>query len=308
MKNGIFFYATGLIALTMLTSCVSQKKYDALFGLKERCCEDAVNLGKAKFDLENTLAEAEKNINGLKQDTADLGLDRRRLTADLEKSRADMVDLAASSESKLRQTQKEAREALETLNAKETALRKLEDELHAREARVAELEKILQDQKDAVKALKERIARALKGFDGSGLKVVEKNGRVYVSMDEQLLFESGRTEVSVRGMEALEELAKVLAVEKDLSVTVEGHTDNVPLTGSGTIKDNWDLSVLRATSIVKIILRNPGVDPQRILPSGRGEFIPVADNANKEGRALNRRTDIIITPRINDLMELLNGN
>jgi chemotaxis protein MotB len=308
MKNGIFFYATGLIALTMMTSCVSQKKYNALFGLKERCCEDAVNLGKAKFDLENTLAEAEKNINGLKQDTADLGLDRRRLTADLEKSRADMVDLVASSESKLRQTQKEAREALEALNAKETALRKLEDELHAREARVAELEKILQDQKDAVKALKERIARALKGFDGSGLKVVEKNGRVYVSMDEQLLFESGRTEVSVRGMEALEELAKVLAVEKDLSVTVEGHTDNVPLTGSGTIKDNWDLSVLRATSIVKIILGNPGVDPQRILPSGRGEFIPVADNANKEGRALNRRTDIIITPRINDLMELLNGN
>lgn len=308
MKNSMCFYAMGLAGLALTTSCVSKKKYDDLFGLKERCCEEAVNLGKAKFDLENTLAEAEKNINGLKQDTADLGLNGRRLTADLEKCRADMSDLAAASESKLRQTQKEAREALEALNAKETTLRKLEDELRAREARVAELEKILQDQKDAVKALKERIARALKGFDGSGLKVVEKNGRVYVSMDEQLLFESGRTEVSPRGMEALGELAKVLAVEKDLSVTVEGHTDNVPLSGSGTIKDNWDLSVLRATSIVKIILRNPGVDAQRILPSGRGEFIPVADNATKEGRALNRRTDIIITPRINDLMELLNGN
>jgi chemotaxis protein MotB len=308
MKNGMFFYIKGLIVLAMMTSCVSQKKYNDLSGLKERCCEEAISLGKAKFDLENTLDEAEKNINGLKRDTTDLGIIGRQLATDLEKCRADMSDLAAASESKLRQTQKEAREALEALNVKENALRKLEDELRAREARVAELEKILQDQKDAVKALKEKIARALKGFDGSGLKVVEKNGRVYVSMDEQLLFESGRTEVSPRGMEALGELAKVLAVEKDLSVTVEGHTDNIPLSGSGIIKDNWDLSVLRATSIVKIILRNTEVDPQRILPSGRGEFIPVADNTSKEGRALNRRTDIIITPRINDLMQLLNVN
>lgn len=302
------FLASGLICLGLLPSCVSKKKYDALNGLKDRCCEEAVILGKAKFDLENSLADAEKTIASLKQDTAALGLSWRRAAADLEKCRADLRDLASASEARLRQTQNEARAALEALNAKEAALRKLEDELRAREARVAELEKILRDQKEAVKALKERIAKALKGFDGSGLKVVEKNGRVYVSMDEKLLFESGRTEVSPRGREALAELAKVLAVEKDLSVMVEGHTDNVPLSGSGPIKDNWDLSVLRATSIVKIILQNPGVDPRRILPAGRGEFTPVADNSTREGRALNRRTDIIITPRLNELMELLNAD
>ncbi len=305
-RNVIF--GAGIICLGLLSSCVSKKKFDELSGLKERCCEEAITLGKAKFDLENSLADAEKTIAILKQDTAALGIAGRRAASDLDKCRDDIRDLASSSEARLRQTQNEARAALEALNAKEATLRKLEDELRAREARVAELEKILRDQKEAVKALKERIARALKGFDGSGLKVVEKNGRVYVSMDEKLLFESGRTEVSPRGREALAELAKVLAVEKDLSVMVEGHTDNVPLSGTGPIKDNWDLSVLRATSIVKIILQNPGVDPQRILPAGRGEFTPVADNATKEGRALNRRTDIIITPRINELIELLDGN
>lgn len=276
--------------------------------LKDRCCEEAVTLGKTKGELEKQLGDAETAIAALKGDTSALGAEKRRTAADLDKCREDMKALASDSESKLQKTQSEARAALEALSAKETALRKLEDELRAREARVAELEKILKDQKDAVTALKDKIAKALKGFDGSGLKVIEKNGRVYVSMDEKLLFESGKTDVSPRGKEALAELAKVLATEKDLNVMVEGHTDNVPLTGTGPIKDNWDLSVLRATSIVKILLQNPGVEPQRILPSGRGEFTPVADNGSKEGRTLNRRTDIIITPKIGELMELLNGN
>ncbi|MCG9910805.1 MAG: OmpA family protein [Flavobacteriales bacterium] len=303
-RSGVFVIS----ALLLLTSCVSKKKYDELTGLKNRCCEEAMMLGKSKSDLEKALADSEKALAEMKAENENLEREGRRTAEDLEKCRTDMKDLASSSESKLKQTQNEARAALEALNNKEAALRKLEDELRLREARVAELEKILKDQKDAVSALKDRIAKALKGFDGSGLKVIEKNGRVYVSMDEKLLFESGKTDVSPRGREALAELAKVLGQEKDLSIMVEGHTDNVPLSGTGPIKDNWDLSVLRATSIVKIILQNPSVEPQRILPAGRGEFTPVSDNATKEGRALNRRTDIIITPRINELMDLLNGN
>lgn len=294
-----------LVGATGLFSCVSKKKYDELSGLKNRCCDEAMTLGKTKGELEKGLADAQAEIQKLKEDTTAMGPVGRRAAKDLEKCRADMKDLLSTSENKLKQTQTEARNALQALNEKEAALRKLEDELRAREARVNELEKILKDQKDAVTALKEKIARALKGFDGSGLKVIEKNGKVYVSMDEKLLFESGKTDVSPRGREALVELAKVLAQEKDLNVMVEGHTDNVPLSGSGLIKDNWDLSVLRATSIVKIILQNPAVEPQRIVPAGRSEFVPVGDNTTKEGRAQNRRTEIIITPKISELLDLL---
>lgn len=307
MRNQ-FLLGLGIMASTVLFSCVSKKKYDGLAGLKDRCCEEAMTLGKTKADLDKSLEEANNNIGKLKADTSELGQKSRELAADLAKSRQDLKDLASTSESKLSKTQAEARAALQALNEKEATLKKIEDELRAREARVAELEKILKDQKEAVKALKEKIARALKGFDGSGLTVVEKNGKVYVSMDEKLLFESGKTDVSPRGREALAELAKVLAQEKELTVMVEGHTDNVPLSGNGPVKDNWDLSVLRATSITKIILQNPGVEKDRIIPAGRGEFMPVGDNSTREGKAQNRRTEIIITPKLGELFDLLNSN
>lgn len=307
MRNQ-YLLGVALAAVVGFSSCVSKKKYDDMTGLKDRCCDEAMALGKTKADLEKSLSGAEDEITKLKADTSALGKLGRETAADLARTRADLKALETSSQSKLNQTQSEARAALQALNEKEGQLKKLEDELKAREARVAELEKILKDQKDAVRALKEKIAKALKGFDGSGLKVIEKNGKVYVSMDEKLLFESGKTEVSPRGREALGELAKVLAQEKDLTVMVEGHTDNVPLSGNGAIKDNWDLSVLRATSITKIILQNPGVEAQRIVPAGRGEFVPVGDNNTKEGKALNRRTEIIITPKLSELLDLLNGN
>lgn len=295
------------ITLVGLSSCVSKKKYDDMAGLKDRCCEEAMTLGKTKADLEKSLTDAEQSIAKLKSDTASLGKMGRQTTEELNKCRADMQAYASSAQDKLNKTQSETRAALQALNEKEALLKKLEDELKIREARVAELEKILKDQKDAVRALKDKIAKALKGFDGSGLKIVEKNGKVYVSMDEKLLFESGKTEVSPRGREALAELAKVLAQEKDLTVMVEGHTDNVPLSGGGAIKDNWDLSVLRATSITKIILQNPGVERNRVVPAGRGEFVPVGDNNTKEGKAQNRRTEIIITPKLGELFDLLNA-
>lgn len=308
MMRNQYLLGMVFVALVGFSSCVSKKKYEDMTGLKDRCCEEAMTLGKTKADLEKTLSDADQSIAKLKADTSSLGKASRQNAEDLAKCRADMLEYANSAQNKLNQTQGEARAALQALNEKEIQLKKLEDELKIREARVAELEKILKDQKDAVKALKERIAKALKGFDGSGLKIVEKNGKVYVSMDEKLLFESGKTEVATRGKEALAELAKVLASEKDLTVMVEGHTDNVPLSGTGAIKDNWDLSVLRATSITKILLQNPGVESNRVVPAGRGEFVPVGDNNTKEGKAQNRRTEIIITPKLGELLELLNSN
>ena len=128
-----------------------------------------------------------------------------------------------------------------------------------------------------------------------------------MSMDEKLLFESGKTNVNREGQKALTELGKVLESDPSLQVVVEGHTDNVPLSGSGPIKDNWELSVLRAASVTRILLENRNIDPKRITPSGRGEFMPVAENETKEGRARNRRTEIIIEPKLDELIRLIKG-
>ena len=144
------------------------------------------------------------------------------------------------------------------------------------------------------------------GFDGSGLKVIEKNGKVYVSMDEKLLFESGKTEVSPRGREALAQLAGVLAQEKDLNVMVEGHTDNVEYNGSGPIHDNWDLSTKRATAVVTILTENTGINPRNLTAAGRSEYAPVASNETSEGKSKNRRIEIILTPKLDEISKMLN--
>jgi chemotaxis protein MotB len=163
-------------------------------------------------------------------------------------------------------------------------------------------------QKDAeVKALKNKVADALKGFEDKGLTIHEKNGKVYVSLDEKLLFASGSWEIDNKGKEALTELGNVLATDKDINVVIEGHTDNVPYKGSGNVKDNWDLSVLRATSVVKEILKNGNISPQRVTASGRGEFVPVDNDDSKEARAKNRRTEIILTPKLDELFQIIDS-
>jgi chemotaxis protein MotB len=184
-------------------------------------------------------------------------------------------------------------------------LDKLSAKLLEREKKVNELNQILKEKEDAVTKLKNKISQALRGFEGSGLTIVEKNGKVYVSMDEKLLFASGSTTVDSRGRQAIVEIAKALEKEADINVMIEGHTDNVPLSGSGAIKDNWDLSVLRATSIAKIMLENKNIDPSRIIVAGRGEHQPIAPNDTRENKAKNRRTEIILTPKLNELFQIL---
>ena len=173
---------------------------------------------------------------------------------------------------------------------------------------LAELQNAL-NQKDAeVRALKDKVSNALRNFEGSGLKVEERNGKVYVSMDEKLLFASGKWEVQAQGKEALSELAKVLEADSTINVLIEGHTDNVPMTSSSQVKDNWDLSVMRATAVVKIILANGEINPQRISASGRGEFLPIDQENTPEARAKNRRTEIILTPNLNELCQIIDAN
>ncbi|MBQ1819575.1 MAG: OmpA family protein, partial [Bacteroidales bacterium] len=194
------------------------------------------------------------------------------------------------------------------LNMQQDSLAKARTELMLKEQRINEMQSILAQKDAEVKALKEKVMNALKGFEGSGLNVYEKGGKVYVSMDDKLLFASGSWTLNEQGLNAIKQLAKVLENEKDISVLIEGHTDNVPYRGSGQIKDNWDLSVMRATAVVKALLENGDIEPVRLSASGRSEYLPLDENNTPEARAKNRRTEIILTPNLDELFQLIQGN
>ena len=194
------------------------------------------------------------------------------------------------------------------LNRQRKALDILNEELKKREARVTELEDILKRKDDAVAALKRKLTEALLGFENKGLTITQKNGKVYVSMDESLLFASGKTEIEAKGLEALRHVAKVLEQNPDINMMVEGHTDDVPMNGKGEIKDNWDLSVMRATSISKIILNAGNINGNRITAAGRGEFFPIEKGSNSENRKKNRRTELILSPKLDELFKVLESN
>jgi chemotaxis protein MotB len=181
-------------------------------------------------------------------------------------------------------------------------------QLKAREARVNELEAILKQKDQAAADLKKKLQDALLGFEGKGLTITQKNGKIYVSMDENLLFASGKTNVQPKGVEALKNVAKVLEQNTDINVMVEGHTDDVPMNGAGEIKDNWDLSVMRATSVTKIMLGSAKIDAKRITSAGRGEFFPLDPAKTPEARKKNRRTEIILTPKLDELLKVLGDN
>ncbi len=158
-----------------------------------------------------------------------------------------------------------------------------------------------------MRELRNKLTVALKGFENNGLSIIEKDGKIYVSMDETLLFASGSWTVNAKGKDALQKLSTVLANNPDIYIMVEGHTDNVPFKGNGQVKDNWDLSVMRATSVTKIILENKSIDPKRITSAGRGEYIPIDASNNSEARQKNRRTEIILTPNMDEFMRILNN-
>jgi chemotaxis protein MotB len=194
------------------------------------------------------------------------------------------------------------------MNERRLELNRLSAELEARNAKMGELQRILSRKDSAVNALRESVSRALTGFEGQGLTVETRNGKVYVSMDEKLLFRSGSYDVDSQGRKALKELAKVLERNKDVNIMIEGHTDDVPYRSGATIKDNWDLSVLRATSVLKILLEDGNIAPSRLTAAGRGETQPIDPAKTATARAKNRRTEIILTPRLDELLKILETN
>jgi chemotaxis protein MotB len=318
-------YAWLLLAGLMMTACVTKKKYDELESSKKDLeqklnkkisdCEtqSAEYLGRIS-ELDGNIAALDNRIGKLHDSLSNCRV-RLAENQDFIQSLGDRLDeqkkrLAAELDTKnktLQTKELELNNALAKAEEERIKLENLRKELENTVARVRMLESELNRKDSAVKALKDEIAKALAGFDELDIKVEYRNGKVYVSMAEKLLFKSGSTSVDPKGQEALLKLAGALNKKPDVTVMVEGHTDNKPMSGE-KIKDNWDLSVLRATSIVRILSEEGKMNAARITASGKGENNPIADNSNTEGRAKNRRTEIILTPKLDKIFEILNNN
>jgi chemotaxis protein MotB len=263
-----------------------------------------------KYDKLNTINE--QLMDKLNKLLSTSEKDNAKLSGDLQLTKEQLLkkeDELKLLEAQLKKQQAELELLSSQLNKQKSDLEVLSSQLKQREQRVNELETILKNKDQAVLDLKKKLQDALFNFENKGLTITQKNGKVYVSMDESLLFASGKTSVEPKGIEALKNVAKVLEQNKDINVMVEGHTDDVPMSGKGEIKDNWDLSVMRATSVTKIMLQNaPSLDPKRITSSGRGEFFPIDPAKTEEARKKNRRTEIILTPKLDELFKVLENN
>lgn len=321
LKKITLVIITGL----MFSSCVPSRMFDDLNAKKLKCDEENARLkaeqleyATKKEEMERTNKDLSREVNYLKTDTTTMGTANRRLTSlynELTKSyellTANNDKLLASNQGEtkklilqLQMTQEELIRKEDSLKLREKYLSDMNEQLKAREAKVAELTGILAEKDSAATALRESLTKALLGFNNNGLTIQQKNGKVYVSMEERLLFASGSTVVDSKGEEALKQLAKVLEKNKDINVLIEGHTDNVPIKG-GNIKDNWDLSVLRATSVVRILGSAADIQPIRMTPAGKGEYQPIDTGNSAEARKKNRRIEVILTPQLDELFQVL---
>jgi len=191
------------------------------------------------------------------------------------------------------------------LAKEQNRLEQLQKDLQARSNRIEELQSLIADKEQKMISLKENLSRALTNFEGQGLSVELRDGKVYVSMENKLLFASGSWTVGGEGQKAVKELGKVLADNPDIAVLIEGHTDNVPYGGNGPLTDNWDLSTKRATEVLKLLLKNGNINPQNLTAAGKGEFAPLASNTTEEGKAKNRRIEVVLTPKLDEISKLL---
>ena len=258
----------------------------------------------------------QKEIAALQQQNADLTKSRDQLTLEKTALAADKARNEESLRGSLLSKNQQVNQLNQNLGDAETDIRNKnadiqskEADLQSKNARIADLQNALAQKDAATKALRQRVSDALLGFNAQDLQVSVKNGKVYVSLSEQLLFKSGSTKVDPKGQDALRKLAVALKDNKDVNVLVEGHTDNVPIKGATAsgARDNWDLSVMRATEITRL-LTTAGMDPAQVTPSGRAQFLPLAPNDTPANKALNRRTDIILTPKLDELFSILGQN
>ena len=300
----------------MLTSCVSSKVYKDLEGrhaqLQEENAELSAEFQQFKAQTDKDITELNARYETLKAEKKKLEQEYAATKERLAKLQSSYDALEANSSSALAENSKRNRELLAELEIKEKALatekarlEKLEKDLAARSKRINELEGVIAAKDAKMNALKNSLSKALTNFEGKGLTVEQRDGKVYVSMENKLLFGSGSWSVGAEGKKAVAQLASVLAENPDIAVLIEGHTDNVPYNGNGQLTDNWDLSTKRATAIVQLLRQNSGIDPQNLTAAGRGEYAPIASNATAEGRARNRRIEVILTPKLDEINKLL---
>lgn len=307
-----------VLFFVFVSSCVSKKKFDDLLAQKVRMEADLADRDARIEKGSKEMEELNRVLAQLKEDTTNLGIDRRSVQqrlAQLEKDHSQLnttyKNLLNNSGKLSRDLQQQQQQLLAIQDNLERTRRvndSLSVSLSEREKKVKELEHVLQNKEKAVQDLRSRIANALLNFKENDISVKVKNGKVYVSLAEQLLFGSGSVEVDAKGVTALQQLAKAIRDQKDINIMVEGHTDNVPVSRkSAYMNDNWDLSVMRATSITRILTRG-GVSPAQITASGRAEFSPLASNDSAQNKQKNRRTEIIITPDLDELFKILEAN
>ena len=302
-------------AFLFLFSCVSSKKFNQLTGNYQDCQKTVQSLKEQNQALDSKITELQSKINKQNKDIEQLSAQLKETTQNLDDSKSANerlkqfnTDLEKQLNSLKTGSSEEIARLMSKLQEAQADVQKREETLAQRTQRLQELEEILKQKDEAVKQLKQKVMDALLGFNNKGLTIQEKNGKVYVSLDEQLLFKTGQWVVDPKGQQALANLAEVLAQNPDINVMVEGHTDNVPMKGSGEVKDNWDLSVVRATAVTKILLKNKDIDPKRITSAGHGEFFPIDDANTPEARQKNRRTEIILTPKLDELFKILESN
>ena len=273
-----------LLLAGVACACVSNKKFNSM---------------KAEaLRLDGELNSANTRIDDLTRRNDTLTAKKLRLVSDSTRLYMSYTALQERYQKLLADGSAETARMLKELETSQMAL-------NERSRRVNELEAMLRSREEAINAIRRKVTDALTGFDGKGLSISIKNGNVYVSMDDKLLFRSGSFEIDPNGARAVHDLATVLAQNPDINVMVEGHTDDVPYRPNGQLRDNLDLSAKRATTVVRLLLENKGINPNRIIAAGRGESLPVASGKTSEARAKNRRTEIILTPKLDELMQLM---
>jgi len=322
--------------LLIFVSCVPISKFNELKKKSDACTEENTNYKaeNEKLQVSNTEFKSQlellnKEKDNLVRDSLSLYQQWKQLQLDNNKLQQQYQDLQVAHENLTKGSARESTKLISQLQSTQDDLQKREDQLHKlsgsldekkrnleilnaemekKNKRMKEMERILSRKDSIVNNLKNKVSEALLGFENDGLSIKIVNGKVYVSLEEKLLFKSGSFVVDPNGAKALKKLAKVLEQNTDINIMIEGHTDDVPYHSDATIKDNWDLSVKRATSIVRILLDGTGIDPKRLTASGRGEFVPVDKAKTSEARQKNRRTEIILTPKLDELFKILDNN
>ncbi len=309
-----------ILLITISFSCVSPKVYkdleDKYAGLKrenKQLSSDYDNLLKSKNEAQNSLNKLQKDYDEAIASRDKLQSDYNATKTSLDNLKASYDALEKNSSSEIAKNSQKNRELLAQLEAKEQALAaenqrliSLKKALDEKSGRIEDLEQVIAAKDAKMNRLKDAISKALTNFEGKGLTVEQRDGKVYISMENKLLFSSGSWAVGEEGRTAVNQLGNVLATNPDIAVLIEGHTDNVPYTGNGQLSGNWDLSTKRATAIVNILRENQSINPENLTAAGRGEYAPIASNESSAGKAKNRRIEVILTPKLDEISKLLN--